>query len=276
MFCTTDAVRLRAEATTSSDELLLAGQGTTVIQVSEDTLQADGHTWLNVEVSGTRGWMASDWLRAGDCNQAAAGGETPVIVDGAYVSGYAWEETGSLGETHYGVDIQSGSDSTVIQAPFAGTVAASDACEACTELDEEEGNAQGETGSEYNYGYGAAAIVEFAYEDLTEEQRTSLADDGIAISAGQSLYLMVAHLDPAGVPEVGGALNAGGDIADIGNSGNSYGAHAHVEAAVNDSGLRPGEDENIANFWYSDVVERANVGEQGLRVDPTPLFDVAD
>jgi hypothetical protein len=276
LFCTTDGVRLRSDASTSADVLADVGARRSVTRIGTEERQADGYTWYNVEVDGTRGWMAAGWLGAGDCNAAVTGGETPTMVDTAYVSGYGWEETGSLGETHYGIDVNSSSGDTTIHAAYEGTIAASDPCAACTEDDPEAGNAQGETGEDYNYGYGAMAIIEYAYADLSQADRDELAEDGIDLQEGQSVYLMFAHLDPASVPADGSEMDAGGDMATIGNSGNSYGAHSHVEAAVNDSGLRPGDDDNTAEFWWDTIVERARAGDQGGRIDPSPIFDIPE
>jgi len=276
LFCTTDGVRLRSDASTSAEILVEVGARTSVSRIGTEERQGEGYTWYNVDVGGTRGWMAAGWLAAGDCNAAASGGETPTIVDTAYVSGYDWEETGSLGETHYGIDINSSSGDTNIYAAYDGTIAASDACATCTEDDPEAGNAQGETGEDYNYGYGAMAIVEYAYADLTQADLDALAEDGIDLQQGQSAYLMFAHLDPSSVPNDGSAFDAGGDMGNIGNSGNSYGAHSHVEAAINDSGLRPEDDDNTAEFWWDTIVERARAGDQGGRIDPSPIFDIPE
>jgi murein DD-endopeptidase MepM/ murein hydrolase activator NlpD len=85
---------------------------------------------------------------------------------------------------------------------------------------------------------------------------------------------MMAHLDPTSVPEGGAELDEGGALANIGNSGNSDGAHTHLEAAINDSGLTQGEDQSVPVYWWNTIVERARVGDQGNRIDPTPLLDI--
>jgi hypothetical protein len=274
VFCTTDALYLRSAPGTGSEQLVLMNGHSQVNRVNSEEQTADGHTWYQVEYGGRQGWAAAEFLAEGDCNQAVSGGETPVIIDGAYVSGYGWEDTGSIGETHYAVDLQSSNGNTGIQSPYAGTVTAADACTACTDQDAEEGNTLGDTSSDYNYGYGAMAVVEYAYDDLTEDERTQLANDGITLESGQSLYLMMAHLDPTSVPEGGAELDEGGALANIGNSGNSDGAHTHLEAAINDSGLTQGEDQSVPVYWWNTIVERARVGDQGNRIDPTPLLDI--
>ncbi len=279
LFCTTDGVNLRSDATTDAEVMANVGPRTTVRRLGTEERQANGLTWYNVEVDGAQGWMAAGWLALGDCNAAVMGGETPTIIDGATDDyGNTWLDEGANTE-HFGVDFSSTSGNNSIQAPYSGSVVDSDACESCTE-DSEDGNTVGEFDAEYNYGYGAMTIVEFRYEDLSEADRTALVADGVALEAGESLYMMVGHLDPQQtIVADGEALDPGEVFATIGNSGNSTGAHAHVEAAINDSGLAPGEDQDIADFWFDDVVERVygdeeQANRQGNRFDPTPLFDV--
>lgn len=274
VFCTTDALYLRSAPGTASEQLALLNGRSQVTRINSEEQTADGHTWYQVEFEGQQGWAATDWLAQGDCNQAVSGGETPVIIDGAYVSGYGWEDTGSIGETHYGVDLQSNAGDSTIHAPYPGSVAASDTCSACTDLDASEGNTLGNTGSDYNYGYGAMVVVEFAYDDLSDDERTQLTNDGITLQSGQSLYLMIAHLDPTSAPAGGANLDREGTLATIGNSGNSDGSHAHMEAAINDSGLTQDEDQSVPVYWWNTIAERARTGDQGNRIDPTPLLDI--
>ncbi|MEW6568948.1 MAG: hypothetical protein AB1449_12440, partial [Chloroflexota bacterium] len=108
-----------------------------------------------------------------------------------------------------------------------------------------------------------------------EEDLRELAEDGVEIGEGESLYMMVAHLDPSQtVSETGSEVQPGDTLAMIGNSGNSSGIHAHVEAVVNDSGMSPGEGQSTFWFWVDTVVERPSVDRPGLRFDPSPLFDL--
>jgi len=85
---------------------------------------------------------------------------------------------------------------------------------------------------------------------------------------------MEAHLRPDSIPANNTRLNPGDVVAVLGNSGNSFGEHLHVEASINTSGLRPTEGQNIINFWWANVAERYADPEnpQGTRFDPAPLF----
>jgi murein DD-endopeptidase MepM/ murein hydrolase activator NlpD len=84
---------------------------------------------------------------------------------------------------------------------------------------------------------------------------------------------MIAHLDPQqAIAASGTALTPGAALATIGTSGNSTGPHAHVEAAVNASGLRP-DERPIYRFWLDSIAEKPLPGGQGRRIDPSPLFN---
>ncbi len=158
-----------------------------------------------------------------------------------------------------------------LYSPLNGTVAASDGCEACLEVNPETGQNEGDRSPEYNFGYGAMVITEYLYEEMSQEQIDDLAGDGITVEPGQSLYLMTTHLDPTRQIAVPGSdVNAGDSIATLGTSGDSTGVHGHIEAAVADSGLRPTQGQHINNYWIGTVVDDDYL-EQGNRVDPTDL-----
>ncbi|MEW6569535.1 MAG: SH3 domain-containing protein, partial [Chloroflexota bacterium] len=194
LLCTTDVVRLRAGPSLGEAELSLIPAGFTVTRLSSEAPEVDGHTWYNVQVGGQTGWMASGWFRPGDCNSAVSGGETPTIIDSPTDDwGNTWEDPA----THFGVDISSVTGNNSLHAPYAGTVVAQDACAACVDEQHPDGNRQGQHNAEYNYGYGSMIIVEYRYEDLREEDLRELAEDGVEIGEGESLYMMVAHLDPS-------------------------------------------------------------------------------
>jgi hypothetical protein len=93
-------------------------------------------------------------------------------------------------------------------------------------------------------------VVEYSYDDLTVEQRQDLSTRGFDLEAGESLYLMYTHLDQAATNTASGdPLNPGESFAVMDNSGNSYGTHAHVESAVNESGLQPDTGQSLNKYW---------------------------
>jgi len=251
--------------------------GVTVTRLSDEAPQADGHTWYNVQVGGQTGWMASDWFRPGDCNAAASGGETPTIIDNPTDDwGNTWLDA-DADTAHYGADFSSTTGDTTIASPYSGRVVAEDPCDACVDEAHPNGRRDNEFVEEYNWGYGAMTVVEFRYEDLTEAERAELVEDGVVLNPGQSLYMMIAHLDPTQpISDAGTMLGPGDTFSTMGTSGNSSGVHAHVETAVNESGLSPDAAETTFGFWTDTVAERPEVDEPGLRFDPTPLFDISE
>lgn len=197
-------------------------------------------------------------------------GKAELLPD-AYISGYAW-----LGHPgHYAIDLNTLSDDKILRAPYTATRIVSDPCPALT-ID---GNTSGQMapgsafGPDNNWGYGALAIVETRFDELTPEQVAELAARGVTLAPGQSLYVMTAHLQPDQVPASGAVLLPGDAIALLGTSGNSTGPHAHVELAVAPSLMRPAAGQNSASFWIGTVVGVTNGAlAQGRRLDPTALF----
>ncbi len=225
--------------------------------------------------------ITGDLIYPGQRLRLPAAGEAPpspilrpgaaLLLADAFVSGYAWQAHPG----HYAVDLSTLAVDKTLRAPYAGTRIVADPCPALTA----DGNVTGRMaagqgfGPENNWGYGALTVVESRYEDLTAAQVADLAMRGASVQPGQSLYVMIAHLQPDQVPEAGTVLQAGDPIAQMGTSGNSTGPHAHVEIAVTVSGLRPGEGQNSASFWIGAVVGVSNgAAAPGTRIDPTPLF----
>ena len=234
--------------------------------------QADGRTWYEiVTAEGLQGWAASEWLYQGACSEVPPSILAPLIIEQACISGHNWAAD------HFALDLHSLAGHSTIYAPYSGTVVASDTCPACTAGGNADGDRPGSRDNpDYNLGYGAMVIVEYPYSELTQEERDALLEDGIILGPGESLYMMIAHLDPQQPIAAGGAvLSAGEALATIGTSGNSTGPHAHVEVAINASGLRPDGD-TIYDSWLYSVAEKPIGGGQGHRVDPSPLFDMPE
>jgi hypothetical protein len=278
VMCTTDYLYLRDQPSANGAELVTMPPGSRVEWTGEQT-SAEGYTWYEVAYTDDiQGWAANQWLQAGECGDVVVGGGNFGLIESGYIAGYEWLDADSSTE-HFGIDLDSATDNSAITSPYDGTVVDSDTCPACVEADAEEGNTLGEFDLDYNYGYGAMMVVEYAYADLTEEQRNALIADGVEIGEGESLYVMMGHLDPnQTIAADGTELTQNASLATIGNSGNSDGAHTHLEMAINESGLTPGDDQATVNFWLDTVSERVYGAEeqadrQGNRIDPTPLFD---
>jgi hypothetical protein len=241
--------------------------GSEVTRLSGEALAADGHVWYQVRTdTGIEGWAASEFLRPGEC-------PAPFLIEAPCVTGYYWDPDGR----HYGVDLHSAEGQSDLYSPYSDRVVASDSCPACTEDGNTTGKHLGETGrADYNYGYGAMVVLEYPYEDLSPSEMQDLSSRGVSLQPGQSLYLMVAHLDPsAPILAAGAELEAEDVLATIGTSGNSDGPHAHIEAAIAESGLSPEEGASAFWFWTDTVVDRENARDRGRRIDPSELFGVS-
>jgi hypothetical protein len=191
ILCTTDAFYLREGPTQSANKISLMPPATEVKATGEEA-QAEGHTWYEIVLcDGTIGWSASDWIQEGECSQVFGGADTPTIIELAYVCGYDCMDEDST--NHYGIDLHSAKGNTTIYSPYSDQVVDSDSCEACLEEDSIEGNTLGQFDLDYNYGYGAMIVVEYAHSDLREDEPKGLADDGIELEEGQSLYMMIGH-----------------------------------------------------------------------------------
>jgi len=60
-------VNLRSAASLSGDVLAVASTGTLLaVSNSPSTTDADGYTWLSIDVQGTQGWVATDFVAASD------------------------------------------------------------------------------------------------------------------------------------------------------------------------------------------------------------------
>lgn len=286
-------LNLRNDPSTTNEEICRIPEGAAVIvHPGVDPVEAEGYTWYKVSYQDAdgeihTGWVASEYLNdtpilssgTGSSGGVSGSGSGGGFVQGASTAGgNVWLTDTDYGP-HYGVDIHSTSEDHDLYSPYSGTVIAADDCPECYSEENPSGNAQGNTTAAYNYGLGATVVVEYAYDDLTEAQRADLQEKGVSLSEGQSLYLMYGHLDPSSMPDAGTVLDPGDSTATIGNSGNSYGDHAHVEAVVTDSGLRPEDDDNISLFFWDTVADRVEEDGsygQGNRVDPTPLFEIGE
>ena len=291
VLCTSTLMYIRSSpgkpaADSEDNSLGLLEPGTQVTWTGNQAeAAADGqvYTWYEIETeTGLNGWSASDWLTPDECSQTLVAGGFPRIIDFAGYTGSRWlGETANCEDcTHYGVDVGPGAGDSNLYAPWAGEVVAYDSCEGCPEGGGNTYDLDRPTDESYNWGYGATVIVEYAYEDIDGADLQRLRSNGIDLQPGQSMYMMVTHLDrQADNPEAGTALSAGDAAAVMDNSGNSEGLHAHVEVAVNDSGLTQQSGTTLYGFWWNSVAEvdwasDTIEGRQGNRVDPAPLFNL--
>jgi len=281
--CTTVYLNLRPQPNLDDQEGTITMPPWSEVAWSGEEVVADGQIWYQVSTSaGAQGWASSQYMFDGTCADAvfALDGVLPIVEspNAQYENGNQWLDPDANTE-HFGVDFISNAGNPAIISPYSDRIAASDPCPGCTAADPEGGNTFRDSSRRYNYGYGAMIVVEYAYSDLSHQERSHLERAGISLSEGESVYMMMSHLDPnVEIAEAGTVLESGSQIASIGNSGNSSGAHGHLEMAVAESGLAPADGEGTVDFWLDTVVDRDfrspdPAERQGNRVDPTGLFD---
>lgn len=188
----------------------------------------------------------------------------------------------SFDKNHPGLDIWS--TVKIIFSPFQGEIVSSDTCPGCLDKEKYPNNHDGQLNPldtdenavchdpAVNYGFGACLIVEYKYEDLTPaqvEDINSRLPEGKKLEPGNSIYMMLAHLDRnQTIPAAGTKFKSGEEMAMEGTTGHSTGLHVHIEVAVARSGQRP-KTGNTAQDWW--VIAGPNSVFPGSRVDPEPI-----
>ncbi|MEW6093915.1 MAG: LysM peptidoglycan-binding domain-containing protein [Chloroflexota bacterium] len=222
--------------------------GNTVTVVDVNTVNLGGFTWVNVRSGrdNSLGWIAlqAAYRSSPPCVEAG-GGESPAYLMDNFII------NGTFDITHYAVDGYSRDYNSWIHSPLNGTIISYDDCQACLEVSPDDGNTGSHTNPEYNNGYGSMVIVEYSYESLSPAQLSWLASHGVPLEEGESLYMMCAHLDPYSTYDFMESLdsfvvNAGDDIAIMGESGHSFGLHVHTEFAINEEGMI---DDSTIDLW---------------------------
>lgn len=124
--------------------------------------------------------------------------------------------------THIGIDLNIDGDengTTPIVASSYGTVYSSSACVAPCQ-----GHNPGDNG-----GYGNAVIIGYSYDSLPKNVQELIPE-------GATLFLMYGHLAQPSELQTGDTVAPGDLVGFIGNTGNSDGAHLHLEVRIE----RPG------------------------------------
>ncbi len=215
--------------------------------------------WMKLATSsGGTGYIREDLVTfSGDCaswgvavanNQPAAASSQPVVTTSTnglnpqnkFVSplkaNYGiFQEYGGMrfGSPHKGCDLSfPAKEGTPIFASGTGVVTRAMACTRCTPaapnfrsqgLADWDSNAINDPA--WGYGFGNHVIVRYAWADLPANMRTTMT--GLNLANGFA-YVIYAHLDEMDVAE-NAVVNAGTQIGLLGNTGNSTGAHLHLE-----------------------------------------------
>ena len=193
------------------------------------------YTWARVQTPSGSGWVRSDNLSiAGDGSalNLSEGDEYP-----APMRTYWWIRGFNLRnnpneEDHLGWDFASNVGEPMLAGPLGGRVMRTFVCTRCTPDKPStlsQGLSLGDTrvflDPAWGFGYGNAVIVRYLNEQLPPSTRDRLAGRGLS---GAHLYVIYAHLAAINVT-VGSDVQPSGVIGACGNTGNSSGAHLHLE-----------------------------------------------
>lgn len=116
-----------------------------------------------------------------------------------------------------------------------------------------------------NYGYGNEMIIEYKFDQQSDEVKKYLSEK-IGLKSGESVYMLYAHLEHGSLLPAGTDLMPGDKLAEMGNSGISTGPHVHVEIIKGPENSIKASDLHKYNNWYSLVHSTEGV------FDPKKLF----
>lgn len=224
----------------------------TVLEVR--SIPGEQFRWVRARYENSEGWTREDLLTySGDCARfnlrvTSAAPAQPVtyteytgpalypvpMARYRFIRGFTGHQP-----NHPGVDY-GGDDGEPIKAgPVGGLVVASKECVRCNVPGKPSTVLQGfSLGDEriftdegWNFGFGHYMIVRYLHNQLPQSTRQQLAGRNLA---GAHIYAMYAHLSRRDVP-VGTVLEPNQVFAACGNTGNSSGAHLHLEIRASSS-----------------------------------------
>jgi hypothetical protein len=203
----------------------------------------DYFKWIKINYQGKQGWVREDFVRfsGGISAFGYADDLYPCPVpDAWWVRDYDLTGEYSGGLKHDGWDHAGNIGFSIKAGPRGGTVIKTQQCQKCgpegaSSVDKgfTMGDSRVWNDPAWNYGYGHYLIVRYDNNTLPTSTQNFLNSKGWA---GYHAFVMYAHLSQI-IAQTGQTLAPGQEIAKLGNSGNSTGAHLHLE-------LRFGKDPN--------------------------------
>jgi murein DD-endopeptidase MepM/ murein hydrolase activator NlpD len=192
--------------------------------------------WVKVNYQGKEGWVREDFLRLSGAFKAFNLNSPDKYPSPAPNSWWirGFDPTGALYNTgpHHGWDHAGDKGTPLYAGPQGGVVFDVVFCQRCGASGVstlESGFSLGDSrifrDPAWNFGYGHYIIVGYEHAKLPESTKQYLASNG---KAGWNIFVMYAHLQDMLVQK-GAVLTGSQQIATLGNSGNSSGAHLHLE-----------------------------------------------
>ncbi|MGB7339574.1 MAG: peptidoglycan DD-metalloendopeptidase family protein [Phototrophicaceae bacterium] len=250
--------KLRSGPSTSNPQVttMTVGESAKVLDTAQDATGKSLY-WVKVDYKGQQGWTREDLVRlSGDFppfGLNASDKYPSPAPKSTWIRG--WDMDGTIWNTgkHDGWDHAGIKGNPLLAGPKGGVVYLKKLCAKCGD----EGFSTLERGLQlydssvytdpaWNGGYGHYVIVAYENSKLPASTQAYLTSQGMA---GQHIFVMYAHCQKLLV-ETGDILSPNQQIAELGNSGNSSGAHLHLEvrisptmqpsswAAIKNAGLR--------------------------------------
>lgn len=203
--------------------------------------------WINIRHQNITGWIREDLVRLdGDYEAFGLGKRDSYpapMVNSWWIRDFNLDA--SVDVVHLGWDFAARVGEPILVGPNGGTVIRTIRCTRCTPnqpsaVDQGLGlnNNSVLNDPAWGYGYGHYVIVRYLNQQLPESARQTLASRGLG---GGHLYTMYAHLNTIDCAE-GQNLAPNQPLGTCGNTGNSSGAHLHLE-------VRASMNPNDPNWW---------------------------
>lgn len=192
--------------------------------------------WVKLDYKGTIGWVREDFLRyRGDFGTIGLSAPDlyPCPVPDAWWSRDFDLNGKRVGAVHHGWDHAGDKGFKIMSGPKGGTVVRKEFCQLCGSQGlsavQDRGFAVSDSrvlgSSGWNHGYGHFIIMRYDHDILPATTQAELTKRGFS---GAHLFVMYAHLQDMLV-EAGDTFSTKKQIGTLGNSGNSQGAHLHLE-----------------------------------------------
>ncbi|GAB1422627.1 hypothetical protein MASR2M15_28640 [Anaerolineales bacterium] len=205
-----------------------------ILEVKRGQNAGDLFHWIHIQLPNGDGWIREDFVRLkGNFEEFGLGHEDQYpspIPESSWIRDFNLDP--NITWVHHGWDHAAPIGTPIYGGPNGGMVVKTAFCDKC-------GNAgvsvidRGFEVSDprvlrdpaWNYGYGHYVIVRYDHEILPASTQSRLNELGFA---GYHAFVMYAHLQQFNVSE-GTQLVPNQQIGTCGNSGNSTGAHLHLE-----------------------------------------------